>query len=62
MAGCHVHLVAASVLRLLRRRPVITQAVRFDDQLELRPMEVDLEPVDDDAGLRIRQPGLAGDA
>jgi hypothetical protein len=44
-AGCRVRLVADPIPRLLRGRAVVAQAVRFDDEPEIRPVEVDLVPV-----------------
>ena len=43
-------LVTETVARLLRRRPVIAQAVGFNDQPQVRPVEVDLEAVHAGAG------------
>ncbi len=54
-------LVAEAVLRLLRRGAVVAQAVRFDDEAEGRPVEVDLEAVDQCLRLGLRETRLAGD-
>src|SRR5687767_12819636 len=60
-AGLGVSVVAQSVLRLLRGRAVIAKAIGFDDQAELRPVEVDLEAVDVCPGLRGGQASPPGD-
>jgi hypothetical protein len=60
--GGRVDLVAEAVLGLLRRRPVIGEAVSLHDQLLSRPVEVDLEPVHDGPRFGHRQPGQADDA
>jgi hypothetical protein len=59
-AGRRVRLVAQTVPGLLRRRAVVAQAVGFHDQVELRPVEVDLEPVQSAPGLRPRKSGAPG--
>jgi hypothetical protein len=55
-----VHLVAEEIPPLLRGRPVVAQAIGFDDQAQLWPVEVGSEAVDVRAGQRERQPGPAG--
>jgi hypothetical protein len=52
-----VDLIAEVVASLLRGRPVIAQPVGFDDETEVRPVEVDLETVDVDLSLRLPEPG-----
>src|SRR5437763_1910495 len=49
--GRGVHLVAPEVPRLPCGRPVGAEAVRFDHEAEVRPVEVDLEIVDPAASL-----------
>lgn len=55
-------LISNSVAHLLRGCSVITQPVGLDDQAEVRPEEVDREPVDAAAGLGWREAGLADEA
>jgi hypothetical protein len=45
-------LIAKPISRLLGRRPVVTEAVGLDYQVEIRPVEVDLEAVPTRAGER----------
>jgi hypothetical protein len=59
--GGGVRLIAEAVARLLGRRAVIAKAVRLDDEAELGPVEVGLEPVHDASRLRLRQRCLAHD-
>src|SRR5205814_5987972 len=60
-AGGRVRLVAEGVPGLLGRGAVVAEAVRFDDEVELRPVEVDLEAVEMDPGQWFREARGAGD-
>jgi hypothetical protein len=60
-AGGHVRLVADAVGGLLRRRAVVAQAVGLDDEVELRPEEVDPVAVDLALGKGPRQTGAPCD-
>ena len=55
-----VGLLADQVPGLLRRRAVVAKAVGLDHQTELRPEEVNPEPVHLPAGSRHSQPGSRG--
>jgi hypothetical protein len=59
--GCEMDLVTEPVARLLRGRPVVPQAVRLDDETELRPVEVDAAAMHLGLGQRRRQSGPTGD-
>jgi hypothetical protein len=56
-----VGLVAAPIAPLLRRRAVVAQAVRLDDQSQLRPVEVDAIAVEPLLREGWRQPGATRD-
>jgi hypothetical protein len=53
--GSGVDLIPAPISRLLKRRAVVTQPVRFDHEPELVPEEIHSEPIDHYACLRDRQ-------
>ena len=56
-----VGLVAQGVASLLGGRPVVTQAVCLDDEVEVGPVEIDAEAVDTGLGQGKGQTGAAGD-
>ena len=60
-AGGDVGLVSHAIALLLSGRTVISQAVGLDDEAQIRPVEVDLEAVQPDPGLRQPQARPPGD-
>ena len=58
-AGADVRLVAADVIRLLGRGPVMAEAVGLDDEAEVRPEEVDAMTAEARLGVWRRQPSGA---
>jgi hypothetical protein len=58
--GGSVRLIAKSIPRLLRGRAVITQAVGFDDEMQIGPVEVGFETVDAGTGKRLWKTSGAG--
>jgi hypothetical protein len=60
-AGGRVGLVAAPVSGLLRGGSVVAETVGFNDEAEIRPVEVDVIAVDPLLGERSGQSGLAHD-
>ena len=58
----HVGLVPSVVTRLLSRRAVVAESVGFHDEPEVRPVEVDLEPMEVALGLRCGKLGAADES
>src|SRR3954464_11053871 len=60
--GNCVRLIAHAICLLLKRRSVISQSIRLDDQSQLRPIEVDTKPVQPYLGPGHGQSGCADEA